>query len=143
MNEKKQKILEWDDSLIIGITWIDNQHKKIIEKINTMFQAIMRGVDRKDIEEMLTFLENYSNVHFNSEEKYMKEYNFDGLEHQKKQHSNFIKKIREYRKNLHAYQPPSKLAITIEKDLLSWFKAHIQTLDCEFGDHLRDKYEFK
>ena len=143
MDAKNQKIHEWDDSLVIGITWIDNQHKKIIEKINGMFQAIMRGVDREDIEEMLDFLDSYSNIHFESEEKYMKEYKFEGLEHQKKQHASFREKVFQYRKNLHSYEPPSKLAIKIEKDLLSWFKAHIQTLDCEFGDHLREKYEFK
>lgn len=138
---KTQKIIEWDDSIGIGITWIDNQHKKMLDRINSLFNAIMQGFVKDEVTETVAFLEKYAKFHFNAEEKYMQQYDFDGLELQKSQHNNFMKKVTDIKSRIKTQGPSKKMAITIEKDLLNWFFVHIKNLDAAFGDYLRANYD--
>ena len=140
---EKQKIIELDDSIGIGITWIDNQHKKMLDRINKLFFAIMRGIVKDEVEETVRFLENYAKYHFNAEEKYMKEYKFDGLELQKIQHNKFLKKVINLKSEIKAKGPSKRMALNIEKDLISWFFVHIKNLDAAFGDYLRANFDFQ
>ena len=40
---EKTNLLQWDNKLSTGITAIDNQHQKLLSKINGVLEAIAQG----------------------------------------------------------------------------------------------------
>jgi hemerythrin len=81
--------IEWDDSLSVGIRLIDDQHKMMIQRIREVSSAVEKSQDMGNIVKTLDFMVEYTNFHFSTEEKHMKETNYPGLEFHRKQHEEF------------------------------------------------------
>ena len=131
--------LLWTNDLTIGIIWIDNQHKKLIEKINGLSNAIKENRGEVEIGTILKFLEEYTKAHFDTEEKYMLNYQYPGYQTHKKEHELFkqdLKKLREEHKFLGASR---ELAQQIEKRVINWYLDHIAKVDKSMGTFLRSK----
>ncbi len=69
-----EEFYKWDKKFNTGIVWIDKQHKKLLEKINILVNAVIKREYRKEIESTIQFLEVYTKTHFSTEEKFMKKY---------------------------------------------------------------------
>ena len=63
--------LEWDNSFNVGVDDIDEQHKRLIEIINTLHDAMMCGKDHAILESVLASLLGYTEHHFLFEEDLM------------------------------------------------------------------------
>ena len=63
--------ITWDDSLTVDNGLIDKQHKMLIQRLNDMSNAIEmnRGIEK--IMKTLSFLIDYTDFHFSTEEKNM------------------------------------------------------------------------
>jgi len=57
-------MLEWKDSLVVGIDDIDKQHKELFNRINNLIIAIGSGNIKENINVVFAFLEYYVNDHF-------------------------------------------------------------------------------
>ena len=93
-------MLIWKDSYSIGIDLIDNQHKHLFDIGNQAYELLKNGLKTDKYDEIVLIIEdlrNYTKYHFKSEEDYMFKVNYSGYEDQKKEHTNFIKKIDEIR----------------------------------------------
>jgi hemerythrin len=92
------------------------------------------SVDKYDrIMELLDELKEYTQLHFATEEKYMKEINYAGLKEQQIAHEQFIKKLDDY--NLNTIDDNQDASI---RDLLeflnSWLVNHIINMDKKIGE---------
>jgi hemerythrin len=85
--------IEWDGSLAIGVKLIDDQHSMLIERLNDMTHAIESNQGPKEVARTLQFLIEYTDFHFKTEEKHMKETSFSGLEGQINAHDEFKKTL--------------------------------------------------
>ncbi len=132
--------ITWDDEYSIGISIIDGQHSKLIEKIRYLLNAIIQGKGEAEIGTILKFLSSYISGHFATEEKFMLESGYQGYKIHKRQHEEFKKKFNEEIKNEYiSFGPSKKLAIKIEKELWAWYKTHIINTDMLFGKFLIEK----
>jgi hemerythrin len=61
-------LMEWDINFNTGITTIDQQHKKIIELINRLYNGLKLGENRASIVELLEELIEHTRIHFKTEE---------------------------------------------------------------------------
>jgi hemerythrin len=61
-------LMEWDINFSTGIATIDQQHKKIIELINQLYEGLKLGKDKVLIEELMKELSEHARVHFKTEE---------------------------------------------------------------------------
>ena len=48
--------MQWNENLAVGVDVIDNQHKGIISRINSLLNAMSQGKGRDEIGKVLTFL---------------------------------------------------------------------------------------
>ena len=72
-------LFEWNSSYEFGIDDIDNQHRKLVRILNSLWDAYDSGSDRETIGNIIDELVFYTKIHFNNEEKYMEEIEYGGL----------------------------------------------------------------
>ncbi len=93
------EIIKWGPKYQLGISIIDNQHKKWISFINRFFADLILKKDENDINKTLKELKEYTEYHFSFEEKYMKEFNFTDKEKHMEVHKNFENTLNNYYKD--------------------------------------------
>jgi len=80
---------EWKDEYSVNVRIIDEQHKKLIETIDKLFQSIMLQKEKEYLSEIFKELNEYINTHFSTEEKYFKDFNYEGAAVHTALHDNF------------------------------------------------------
>jgi hemerythrin len=120
-------LIKWKKEYSVGVTKIDNQHKKIIKIVNQAVEQQFSKQNEKVIEEILDNLQNYMKEHFKAEEEYMLKHQYAGYEEQRNEHNQFIDRLleaqKEYYKNGHV------TSINILNFVWDWFSQHILVRD--------------
>ena len=131
---------EWDDSLSIGVKFIDEQHKVFIEKLNNLSAAIESHQEAPFISRTLDFMVDYVEFHFQAEEKLMAAQNYPALALHKSQHEEFRHTLSELLvTEFDEEDSVNRLADSINNFQISWIKNHIQQTDRQFAAFLRKK----
>ena len=88
-NEK----VHWEKSYEIGIREIDNQHKKLFNLVNKLYDLQENANIKEEIREILYAFRDYTIVHFKDEEEYMKSIAYPKLEEHRKIHEHIIESL--------------------------------------------------
>ncbi len=86
-------MLEWDDKYSVGISIIDEEHKKLFGILNKVIVAKEHNGTPEELWEVLSEMTNYAHTHFRTEETYMKEFNYPEYQDHKEEHRGFSSKI--------------------------------------------------
>jgi hemerythrin len=123
-------MIEWNEEYSVGISTIDEEHKKFIQIINGVIAAKQHDIDSDKIEEMLNEIIDYAWKHFRTEESYMIEFNYPEYQYHKEEHYNFIHKMDSYFSRVASgdYQ----IAIDILEFLKQWLVKHIYGTDTKY-----------
>lgn len=125
--------LSWTKDLSVNIDSIDNQHKKLIELISDFYDNIQKRSNDENIAKLIKGMKDYTIMHFSSEEKYMKQYNYPDYETHKKEHDAFIAKVMEIEEKFNS----GKLMVSFEITtfLKGWIKKHILEIDKKYSEY--------
>ncbi|MFC1555194.1 bacteriohemerythrin, partial [candidate division KSB1 bacterium] len=134
LDKSKTYKLDWDENLGIGIPWIDNQHKKLLERINILINAIIKEDSSDEVGKSIRFMQNYVKAHFGTEEALMLKHQYPKLDFQRKQHKYFMKRIDEFSRQHESAGASKDFIVNISRELWNWFKGHILKADNEFGE---------
>lgn len=129
----------WDESLLIGIELIDEQHKMLVEKLGDLLEAMENNRGEMEITKTLDFMVDYTGFHFSSEEKHMAEQSYPGLDDQKKLHEGFRKTLGEIVAEYREDGPTRELTDSVNTLLVNWLINHIKGVDMEFAEFLNSK----
>jgi hemerythrin len=124
----KHSFFEWTDDLSMGIPEIDEQHKILIDLINQLYEEIMvKHSDVEVIDEVLHELVEYTNVHFNAEEKIFHAFGYKDVKIHSQYHSELKKKLKE----IQAKSKENKMVDNNEllMFLKNWLQHHIAVED--------------
>lgn len=146
----KKHLLEWDDKYSYGIDEIDDQHKEILNLMKELYGACKKRKIKEFILPLIEQLDFYVTIHFATEEKYAKEYNFDKLNELIAEHEffkNLYYKIKNYyiketsleKTNAIQCKYIHMFALHLNKTLIEWLDFHMNTIDKDLGDFLKDK----
>jgi len=132
-------IIEWSDDLSVGLDSVDYQHRRLVEMINELDEAVSVGSDEEMLRDIIKRLYDYTDYHFTTEEEIMRAAGTPLREHylrHKAQHEEFTGKIR-------PLADVSPLDATTLNDelfdyLIRWLVDHIMRTDKEMG-HLVDE----
>jgi hemerythrin len=130
-------LITWSDALSVNIKKIDDQHKCLIELVNTLHDSMKAGKGNAVIGPILSDLLNYTSFHFATEEAYFQRYAYpDSVQH-KRQHDELTQKT----KMLNGSFAEGKLTITIEvmNFLKDWLSNHILVSDKKYSPFLCSK----
>ncbi len=124
-------LITWDDSYSVKVKQMDEQHKKLIDLINQLHDAMKIGKGKDVAGEVMNSLINYTNIHFGAEERLMAMHNYPGYEEQKSAHAALIKRVEEMAHQFKTGKAP--LTQDIMAFLKDWLIKHIQDTDQKYG----------
>ncbi|WP_235809572.1 bacteriohemerythrin [Methanofollis ethanolicus] len=128
--------MNWSDDLSVGVSEIDEQHKKLVAQINTLHDAMRSGQGKDVLEKILGELAAYTQYHFTAEEEYMQKFGYPAYAPHKKEHVAFVTKIATFQE---AYAA-EKLGLSIEvmTFLRDWVAGHIRGSDTHYTACFRE-----
>jgi len=126
-----KELLVWDSDWDIGVPELDGQHQSLVSVINDLNQAILAGKDGEVLQDILRRLEDYTRLHFTTEEIYMKSVRFPGFDQHRERHQDFINWLVRFRTDIQSHQlnPQDLLSF-----LFGWLIFHIRKSDREIGE---------
>ncbi|MEN8171062.1 MAG: bacteriohemerythrin [Pseudomonadota bacterium] len=120
-------MVEWEDAYSVDIQEIDEQHKRLIEIMNELYNALANKADRDLIGEVLNRLAEYTKVHFAVEETLMRVFHYEGYEPHKKDHDLIVARLLEYQAQFQAGN--DKVGMELLMFLKDWLFDHINKVD--------------
>jgi hemerythrin len=122
-------LIEWQDSLCIGVLEIDLQHKLLFEKFNAFLAACEAHTEADGIYRLFWFLEAYTLTHFAEEEKLMQQVAYPDVKKHKAQHEGFTAKLADLKQRLRAEGPTDSLVAHMGDFIGGWLVGHICSMD--------------
>jgi hemerythrin len=130
---------DWKPSYELGISVIDNQHKRLVEYINELYEAVQTR-DKKQIILVLAGITDYTISHFAFEEQLMAEANYTMIGPHKKIHEAFIATMDRYKKS---FSEGYDIAGQLMAELQIWLTYHISNDDNDYKECVKKMLEQK
>jgi len=127
----------WTESMSVGVTEFDNHHKKLIELLNTLFDAMKEGKSKEVIGNVLDELVKYTEYHFQAEESKMKEFGYPGLAGQQAEHMKFVEQITAYDRKYKSGD--LLLSVDMLQFMKDWLSNHILKTDMAYKPFFANK----
>jgi len=127
-------LISWNDEFSVGIDAIDRQHTHMLALINNIDETIQEGGTYEQFAPVLNDLIDYTNRHFEHEEKLLEENHCPDLDRHRRSHVRLRAELAEWRE---------KVAEATTEDmnehmlfLRIWFPGHILNVDKKDADYL-------
>ncbi|RNC70703.1 MAG: bacteriohemerythrin [Desulfuromonadales bacterium] len=130
-------LITWSDGLSVKIKQFDDQHKKLVEMVNQLFDAMKAGKGNQVMGDILKQLIAYTQTHFAAEERLMKQYGYPGFEEHKKEHNTLVLQVLDLQKQFQ--EGKAVLTQNVMTFLRDWLSKHIQGDDKKYGVYLNAK----
>lgn len=126
----------WDAKYETGIEEIDSQHKNLFAAINHLAECFRARKTESGAAQALTFLNDYTKEHFDTEEEFMRVVGYPMLSHHRVEHNELLAKVQ----NLRIRQDEGFL-ITAEVAIFvaDWLAHHIGEADMGYVEFIKDR----
>lgn len=136
--------MQWTEDLSVGVQTIDEQHKELFSRINSLVDAIKSHTCKYKIGDVIKFLEDYIVEHFSIEERIMLESGYPNYGPHRFQHEKFMQNFAELRVELEKLEggvrPGSyDLSVATNQIVVDWILEHIAMVDKQLGAFLMKK----
>lgn len=122
----------WNNDNNLGIPIIDEQHRGLISTINSLYFYTQAGIDDLSIKPILMMLQQYTDIHFKTEEAFLKKANYPDI----KEHINLHRKLAENTKKISLDNSMEQDPENILKFLKNWWLGHIKKEDRKYLPYL-------
>ena len=116
---------------------MDDQHGILMDTMNELRLAVVRGLGREQVSEVLDRLIEFTRMHFWSEEQLLEQYNFPGIADHRSEHQRLLAQILQ---SAHRVQHGDKMQM---RPLLCFLREayaeHIEGMDREYGPWLNER----
>ncbi len=130
-------LLNWSSYFALGIDQIDDQHKKLVEMLNDMYDGIKSGHAEDVLKVVLDRLLRYTRSHFLAEEKYMMEIGYPGFDDHFKRHYELNSQVEELVRKHDSGEHVNYLeVVTFLRD---WLQVHIMEEDMQIAKYAVSK----
>ena len=131
--------IKWTTKLSINVELIDDQHKIWIDKYNKVSDAVDNHEGPHQISQTLSFLIDYTKLHFETEEKHMLANNYPEMDAHKAKHNELRKTLNDLVRDYDEEGATHELADYINNFLGNWLVTHIKEVDVKLGKFLKEK----
>lgn len=120
----------WNEEQNLGVPILDEQHRGIVATINSFHYFLVEGHGDKALDPTLRMLEQYTRLHFQTEENLMREAKYPGLAAHMAQHQALIRRMAAVAAN------KAKAPQEVLEFLKDWWIGHIAREDRKYDGHL-------
>ncbi|MCF6269921.1 MAG: bacteriohemerythrin [Melioribacteraceae bacterium] len=125
--------LDWNDEAILNHPTLDKEHKKMVDDTNKLYSYVVSKKNKKANELFFEIIENLQ-LHFETEDRLMKESKIPLYISHKLEHERFLSKISSLQKSIDA----GKEILSVEhlKLVKTWFYNHMKFKDRALAEFL-------
>ena len=136
-------VLEWNSDFDIGIFEIDLQHRSLVSIANQLYDAIEADRAARTVEWILEELLLYTQMHFQTEEQYMRRYEHEqeSASQHKREHGELLKAMRRFKRKMKAGE--EGVGEEVLEFLQGWLAEHLRGSDRTLGDAFKARGEGK
>ncbi|ACM61630.1 hemerythrin [Caldicellulosiruptor bescii] len=131
--------IEWKEQYTLGNKDLDEDIKKIVERMNKILHAYEQPESQKDVLEELRFLGNELAISFSRQEYRMKEYLYPPYFSHKREHDSFLEKYKKYREEAGKEGELVAAVMKIRGIIEEWLENHVIVEDKKLVAFLKKK----
>jgi len=138
-------LMQWTQAMSVGLEELDDDHKVLIKVINDLAANAGDAARRDVVRQCLLSLRRYAEFHFAREEKVLSACKYPGLETQKSEHRDFVKRIQEVTTR---FDEDAEGSIEVVNEVLlsylkEWLNHHILVEDMAYRQQVERSAEAK
>ena len=122
----------WTEELAVGVTVIDDQHKRFIGFINALDTELAGEEMYVVVSEVLEGLTSYVHYHFGTEEKYFELFQYPDAPEHVVQHRRLTNRLATYRDEF--INKRADIIEPLRNFLWEWLQAHIKLDDKAYAE---------
>ena len=128
--------IQWKDEYSVGVALLDEQHKRMIEIINTLIDAPTADVGSKTVAETLKKMAEYSQAHFQEEELLFEEFGYPDAAAHAETHKEYVQQTVVFcgAAMTHVDAVPERLL----RFLKDWWVDHILGEDLKYKEFFKE-----
>ncbi|MDT8991300.1 hemerythrin family protein [Curvibacter sp. APW13] len=120
----------WTHTLSTGNSHIDDDHRLLVEKVNTVLECIANRADNATLAAAMDTLGQFTREHFGYEDSAMRKLGYAKAQEHTAQHTALLQQLDQTLAQLRANEPIDQMALY--NRLTRWVIDHIQTFDRDF-----------
>jgi hemerythrin len=127
-------LVRWKDEYLTQVVEIDDQHRRLVDLINQIYDLMRSGRDQESIAEALGEVVDYTRFHFATEEKFMEQTSYPHRDPHQAEHERLVDQIRELRRSIQ----DGRIVVSMNEMyfLKDWLLTHFQGPDRGLAAHL-------
>ena len=135
-------VVQWQSYYSVGVKLIDEQHMKLINLTNRLFQNCLESHEQfaSIFLETIHDVVDYVGYHFSTEEKIMKKINYPDYSKHKKEHTEFVHEVLSRADDFNSGDEINA-PLAFAYFLKDWVLNHIAISDKKMGDYLLAMYK--
>ncbi|MBK1717076.1 bacteriohemerythrin [Thiocystis violacea] len=130
---------DWSDVYLIGIADIDQQHRGFFAASHRLYEDILDREGKSAVTEAITFMRDYAESHFQTEEVFMREHDYPAIKEHLRQHVAFFRSLDELENDLMIFGPSQDLADRALDITQDWLIDHIADEDMLYSLHIKGR----
>ena len=127
-------LLTWSHACTVGVLAMDDQHGILMDTLNDLRLALVRGSGHDHVSELMERLLDYTRMHIASEEQLMERSGFPGLNEHRAAHRELIKMI--HSASYHLQHGEGVRLRPLLNGLRNGYLNHIESMDRQYGPWL-------
>ena len=127
-----REYIKWNNKYCVGISIIDEQHKKLFGFLNKTIDAKEHSDNKEELKEALEEMTKYALEHFETEEAYMREFDYPECRYHSEEHYRFFTKSITYFDRV--VNGDYHISNELIEYLKQWLVNHIQVTDRRYID---------
>lgn len=131
-------IMPWNDKFLVGVSTVDDDHKKLVAMLNNLYDAMQAGKGKDAMGQILDELVEYTKFHFGREETYFKEHGYPDTDKHLEEHAALAKQVLDVQAKYKA-GATATLNMEVMNFLRNWLTNHINGSDKKFGPFFNAK----
>ena len=131
----KNLYITWKAENEVGIPIIDEQHRGAVATINSLFYFMQQDKGMEALLPTLKVLDQYTKIHFETEEKILTQEGYPDLEAHVMIHRDLVRQMAEVMRRAVAQSDPT-IVLVFLKD---WWMDHINKEDKKYAAYMRAK----
>ncbi len=128
--------LTWSHACIVGVQAMDDQHGILMDSLNELRIMLVRGADRRAICLQLERLIDFTQMHFQCEERLLSQQGFPGVNEHQTAHRHLLTKLYAALEQLN-HDELVHFSSVLEF-LPGWYLDHLEQLDQPYGIWLNE-----
>jgi len=132
----EKKFINWKKNFNTNVAEIDEQHQRLVALINELYESYVEKKHKDTVGKVIKELVDYTVYHFDTEEKYFKQFNYEHTEEHINEHKSFIDEVTKFNKNFGKNE--GILTTEVLLFLQKWITSHILGSDMKYVECFAD-----